>query len=487
LSTACAEIEIVLGSHAESVARLERLLGALPAEGTSAERAAVELQLALGAAYMLDVGGVTRWADRVLASARGADDALEAAGLASVALASYWRVEPDTGAPQLERAEAAYAALEDGQLATRPDASWALGAAQVYAERWGAATRTLERGIAVARATNQDRLFIPLSGWRTMALCNAMQVDAARPVIEAAEEAARLANLEFQLVWAMWLYVRVLDAQGEALDAHRLADEVRSRSAALDRHLTVRSALVNVALVHREEDPERALREMTAAGGDELELLDPIWVTYPMFVAAQAAIAAGRVDEAEAWADRLARNPATTAGMVGSQVRSLAALAAVRLARDDAEGAVAVASEAADQARVAELGLDEFEAGLVLGRALAAAGRREEAADVLQGAATLAADGGARKMVDAAGRELRRIGSRLAAGTARAGSAGGGLDGLTDREREIAALVAEGKSNKQVAAAVFLSEKTVEHHLSRIFAKVGVRSRVELTRIIAGG
>jgi DNA-binding NarL/FixJ family response regulator len=244
---------------------------------------------------------------------------------------------------------------------------------------------------------------------------------------------------------------------------------------------------VNVALVHRDEDPERALREMKIAGGDEFELLDPIWVTYPMLVATQAAIAAGRVDEAQAWADRLARNPATAAGMAGSRVRASAARAAVMVARDDAEGAVAVAAQAAEQARAAELGLDEFEAGLMLGRALAAAGRRDEAAEVLQNAATLAADGGARKMVDAAGRELRRIGSRLGAGTARAGSAGGGLDGLTDREREIAALVAEGKSNKQVAATVFLSEKTVEHHLSRVFAKVGVRSRVELTRVIAGG
>jgi DNA-binding NarL/FixJ family response regulator len=226
---------------------------------------------------------------------------------------------------------------------------------------------------------------------------------------------------------------------------------------------------------------------MTAAGGAELELLDPIWVTYPMLVATQAAVAAGRVDEAEAWADRLERQPATAAGMAGAQARSLTARATVLNAQDDAEGAVATAAQAAERARAAQLGLDEFEAGLTAGRALAAAGRRDEAASVLQAAAALAAAGGARKMVDAAGRELRRVGSRLAAGTSRAGTAGEGLPALTGREREIASLVAEGMSNKQVAAAVFLSEKTVEHHLSRIFAKVGVRSRVELTRVIAGG
>ena len=51
---------------------------------------------------------------------------------------------------------------------------------------------------------------------------------------------------------------------------------------------------------------------------------------------------------------------------------------------------------------------------------------------------------------------------------------------LTEREQTIAELVASGRSNKQVAAALFLSQKTIEHHLSRIYAKLGVRSRVEL-------
>ena len=487
LTTACAEIENVLGRHRQSVVRLERLLAELPQDRTSEERASVELQLALGAAWTLDVDGVARWGGRVVGSAEGVDAGLEAAGLASVALASYWRLEPDAGRPQIARAERAYEALQDSELARRLDAGWALGAAQVYAERWEASAKTLERGLRVARSTSQDRLFIPLSGWHAMALCNAMRVDAARPLIEAAEEAARLANLEFQLVWALWLFVRVLDAQGESLDAHRLADEVRARAATLEPNLTTRSALVNVAFVHRGEDPERTLREMTAAGGEKLELLDPIWVTYPMLVAAEAAVAAGRVDDAELWADRLAGHRAAAAGLAGARVRSLTARALVLLARDEATGAVAAATGAAEHARAAHLGLDEFEAGLVYGRALAAAGRREEATTVLQEAAALAVRGGARKMVEAAGRDLRRVGSRLAAATSRAGAARAGMGGLTDREREIASLVAEGKSNKQVAAAVFLSEKTVEHHLSRIFAKVGVRSRVELTRVISGG
>ena len=78
---------------------------------------------------------------------------------------------------------------------------------------------------------------------------------------------------------------------------------------------------------------------------------------------------------------------------------------------------------------------------------------------------------------DSAARELRRLGSRISAETRRAAR---GTAGLTERERDIAGLVAAGKSNKEVAASLFLSEKTIEHHLSRIYAKLGVRSRVEL-------
>jgi DNA-binding NarL/FixJ family response regulator len=70
--------------------------------------------------------------------------------------------------------------------------------------------------------------------------------------------------------------------------------------------------------------------------------------------------------------------------------------------------------------------------------------------------------------------------NRRAAGAA-------GPNSLTARELDVARLVAEGRPNKQVAAALFLSEKTVEHHLSRVYAKFGVRSRAELTVVFAKG
>jgi DNA-binding CsgD family transcriptional regulator len=63
-------------------------------------------------------------------------------------------------------------------------------------------------------------------------------------------------------------------------------------------------------------------------------------------------------------------------------------------------------------------------------------------------------------------------------------SSGGGdaptLDALTGREREVAALVATGMTNREIAGRLVLSEKTVERHLSRIFAKLGISSRAAL-------
>ena len=53
------------------------------------------------------------------------------------------------------------------------------------------------------------------------------------------------------------------------------------------------------------------------------------------------------------------------------------------------------------------------------------------------------------------------------------------IAGLTPAEHRVAALVAEGKTNREVASTLFLGESTVEKHLTHIYAKLGVRSRTE--------
>jgi DNA-binding CsgD family transcriptional regulator len=62
-----------------------------------------------------------------------------------------------------------------------------------------------------------------------------------------------------------------------------------------------------------------------------------------------------------------------------------------------------------------------------------------------------------------------------------------GWSSLTETERKIATLVAAGRSSPDIAAELFLSRRTVQSHVSRILAKLGLRSRVELVATIING
>jgi DNA-binding NarL/FixJ family response regulator len=54
------------------------------------------------------------------------------------------------------------------------------------------------------------------------------------------------------------------------------------------------------------------------------------------------------------------------------------------------------------------------------------------------------------------------------------------FEGLTEREREVAALIAEGRSNRQIAEALVLSERTIAAHVANIFSKLGFNSRAQV-------
>jgi DNA-binding CsgD family transcriptional regulator len=102
--------------------------------------------------------------------------------------------------------------------------------------------------------------------------------------------------------------------------------------------------------------------------------------------------------------------------------------------------------------------------------------KRKRAAREALGAALQVLEGmGARAWARRARSELARIGGRAPSPGA-----------LTPTERRVASLVAEGLATKQVATALFVSPKTVEGHLSRIYSKLGVHSRTELAHRLAG-
>ncbi|MDO9353027.1 MAG: LuxR C-terminal-related transcriptional regulator, partial [Solirubrobacteraceae bacterium] len=159
----------------------------------------------------------------------------------------------------------------------------------------------------------------------------------------------------------------------------------------------------------------------------------------------------------------------------------------VALVAGDADRAVVLARRSVEAAKALGAVVEAERGRLLLGRALIAAGERDAAADELREAeATLLRLGADRLHADAI-RELRRIGRRPNR-EGRAGQADPrGSGALSPREREVAGLAAENKTNREIAAVLFLSEKTIETHMAGAFLKLGVKSRRALAAALAEG
>jgi DNA-binding CsgD family transcriptional regulator len=105
---------------------------------------------------------------------------------------------------------------------------------------------------------------------------------------------------------------------------------------------------------------------------------------------------------------------------------------------------------------------------LALGAVQRRAKRKAAARSALDESLAIAGRIGARLWVERARAELQRVGGRSRS------------QGLTPTESRVAALVAEGRTNREVADALFVTVRTVEANLTRVYAKLGVRNRSEL-------
>lgn len=184
---------------------------------------------------------------------------------------------------------------------------------------------------------------------------------------------------------------------------------------------------------------------------------------------AEALLELGRLDDAmqvlDRWeldASRLGRD-----WVLAHVTRCRGLVAAAQGAVDDAASLLQVA--VAHHERVHDT-FGRARALLALGVVRRRQRQKRAARDAIGAALAGFEELGAATWVAKARAELGRIGGRTR------------TEGLTPAERRVAALVAEGRTNREVAAALFLGERTVETHLSHVYAKLGVRSRAELAR-----
>jgi DNA-binding CsgD family transcriptional regulator len=269
----------------------------------------------------------------------------------------------------------------------------------------------------------------------------------------------------FNQAWAAALLGRDAEARDMATTGVRLADANDDRFNGALNHAVL--GFLDVSLSDYEqalEHLEAAARWVNRLGSLELAInpcLPDLVETY---------VALGRIEEAERLVDRLEASAADgdRPWATGTAARGRALIAAA-------------AGEFDEAARAAELSISElerasqpFEVGrswLVLGNIHRRARQRRLARAALERATTIFIEVGARLWIERAETELSRIGGRAPA------------DGdLTPTERQIAQLVADGKTNKEVAATLVVSDRTVESALTQIYRKLDVRSRTELAR-----
>ena len=479
--TFCAVTERMLGRHAESRALLLAELAALPGPETDAS---IGLKLVLatsarsGSREELDANRA--WGEEALAAARRCQDPLlVASALAAVAYASLTAGDIHRALTCVREASPRVDALPDGVLASHLySLSW-LGWSELHLERYDDAIRHLERGLVIARHAGRTSIAHALCTPLGLAYRRLGRLDDAARALDDAVDAALLTDSEAlrRIPLGLQSYVAAVAedyqlAERAGQQALEVAGQVNDRGASVARSMIAWARLA-----------------ASGAGGCVEEIIDawggpqlPAWdapdrpEAYEALVRAE--LARGCAGAADQWAERA---EAAAAALELNTPTGFALLArSYTLLSHDPAGSAEHALAAAAAFQKVGSRLEAGRAHLLAGTALAVVGERSSALDELSQAEALLDACGARSLRDQARREQRQLGRS----GARGGHEPNGVLALSARELEIAELVAEGHTNRQIARTLSLSDKTVETHLSRTFSKLGVDSRAAVATAV---
>jgi DNA-binding CsgD family transcriptional regulator len=267
--------------------------------------------------------------------------------------------------------------------------------------------------------------------------------------------------------------------RGNAADrvaARRFADRIEASGFAADDYLSRGCRLLAAFGLIAIGGIDRSARLVLAAGDDErLSAFTLIDRGHGFELLVAMAVAHADLDAAEAWAAQAADlRDHPTAGSAVARLDSRVALLAGRTA-----DAVALADVAVARAQAEGRTVEAAEGEIVGSRARFVASEAGIAVARLEAAVAAADRTGHLAVRRAASRELRPSGRRLRP------LAGSGWAGLSDRERDVALLIAGGATNALVARTLHLSEHTVRAHVSRVLAAFAAPSRTAVAVALA--
>ena len=444
------------------------------------------IELTLNELYRSRYEAMHDWAAAAVSAAEEVGDAaLIAAAAVMPAFADAMTGSTETARSRRDEAAALVDELLDEELSLRPDAAGWLAIAEVYLDLYAEADAHASRALALARATGQGdplhRLYpvLPRIWYVRGKLAEAVEL------LDEAIEAGRLLGSPPALAGNLFNRSVVAVAVGDLDIALATAEESVELTRDLDEGFVTAWAGARLAGVLFETgQADRAVEVLVGrAGGEEVTLIPGGWRAYWLELLTRCWLALGRPSEA---------------GRAAGLAEATAAAVRLPLATAWADrAAAAVALHAGETARATERALASahaaqevgapIEAALsraVAGRALAQAGQSDRAVAELQRAAAVFDACGALRYRQSAERELRKLGQHIHRRTRPGTTDGGGMGSLTERELQVARLVVDRRTNPEIAAELFLSQKTVETHLRNIFHKMDVTSRVALARAV---
>jgi len=357
-----------------------------------------------------------------------------------------------------------------------PDLGRPVAESLVHADQWDLAARVLDAVLPLARRRGQ----VPALTWLQVAAAELAlhHGDLDRATVAAVEALtmARTIGHEVAAMHAEGMLALVDAAAGRAADCgarvHRVVELARASGVSSPLFLT---DLAVARLALSDGDPAAAVRLFTDAlrRQDEAGAVGlVVWTALPELVEAQ--VRARDASGAQASMRRLMATPGASVTRTGR-----AWLAHCLMATGPDRGLDQAYAEACSRTDEAGDPLLAARTRLVYAERVRRARRRRDAAAAAQEALARFDEIGARLWRTRAERELAALGHQAPPPPSSL------LGQLTPQERQIAELAATGAPTREIAAAVFLSPKTVEHHLTRVYRTVGVRSKSELAAVLA--
>jgi len=467
-----------LGHHREAEALLRRELARRPGP-SPVQTVGLGLELGAGAIAAARFSEVRAELVGVLATARSlGDEAGEISALILVALGEAY--EGDMAAAREFAGSAAELvdALTDTDLAELSEYVCVLGWTEAFLESYLDAEVHLDRGLEIVRRAGQVYLMPHFLTVKAHVHFETCRITTALELAEQAESIARFLGagdlLAFVLAFQSQVLVqarspRHLDALSMAKEAVEVCngDTWWANLAAC--------ALARAAL--DTGDPHRTLDVLLRAGGGSgLRRLQPTVRPGYLETLVNAALAIGDTEAAERWAERACKE-AEQLDLPSQRAAALRGLAQVAAYHGDSAKAADLFTAAATQSARSGASLREAQSLLLASRYRAAAGDAADAAVMWRRGHRLSSEGGARALV-----KLAEDIHPAVFGTPH--QPAGELAGLTSREREVADLIAGGLSTQAIADKLYVSPRTVESHISKIYRKIGASSRVALASIV---